>query len=173
MVDTSLGNSRPFTAHIEAAVRDVVSRENLEAGRVGEALKAAGALPPFPDTRPALEALVGAGHGLAVLTNSGADAGRQTLEANGLAEHFDRILGVDAVGVFKPHPDTYAYALQELGCDAAAVTFVSAHPWDLAGAAHAGMRTALVTRVEGASSAYPQPDIEVVDLRGLAVALAG
>jgi 2-haloacid dehalogenase len=171
MVHTILGNSRPFTEYIEAAVRDEVSRRGLEADRIGEAMEATAALPAFPDTGPALEALAGAGHRLAVLTNSGADAGRRTLEANGLAARFDRILGVDAVGVFKPHPDTYAYALKELHCGAPEVTFVSAHPWDLAGAAHAGMRTALVAREEGPSSAYPAPGLVGADLIAVARAL--
>jgi 2-haloacid dehalogenase len=171
MVDTILGQSRPFTAHIEAALRDEVSARGLDAGRIENALEVASALPAFPDVAPGLEALAGAGHGLAVLTNSGADAGRRTLEANRLAARFDRVLGVDAVGVFKPHPATYAYALGELGCDAESVTFVTAHGWDLAGAAHAGMRIALVMRNERASKAYPRPDIEAADLREVAAVL--
>ena len=172
LVDTILGESRPFTAHIEAGLRDEVARRGLDAGLIEDALAAAAALPAFADVGPALEALAGAGHRLAVLTNSGADAGRRTLEANDLASRFHRILGVDAVGVFKPHPATYAYALRELGCEPKRVTFVSAHGWDLAGAAHAGMRTALVMRDERPSKAHPRPDIEAADLRELAAVVS-
>src|SRR5947209_2715028 len=171
MVDTILGNSRPFTAHIEAALRDEMRRRDLDPERIVATMEAAAALPAFPDTAPALEALAGSGHRLAVLTNSGAGAGRRTLEANGLAARCAHILGVDAVGVFKPHPATYRHALTELRRDAGEVTFVSAHPWDLAGAAHAGMRTALVMRNEGPSSAYGSPDIEATDLMAVAAAL--
>jgi 2-haloacid dehalogenase len=171
MVDAILGASRAFSEHIEAALRDEVGRRGLDPGRIDEALAAAAALPAYPDTARGLQALAGAGHRLAVLTNSGADAGRRTLEAIGLAERFDRILGVDAVGKFKPHPAVYRYALQELGCDAREVTFVSAHAWDLAGAAHAGMRTAFVMRDEPWASAYPHPDIDAADLPALAAAL--
>ncbi len=172
MVDALLASSRAFTYHIEAALRDEVGRRGLEPARIDEALQAASALPAYQDTAPGLEALAGAGHRLVVLTNSGAEAGRRTLEANGLAEHFERILGVDAVGSFKPHPAVYRYALDELGCAPETITFVSAHAWDLAGAAHAGMRTAFVRRDEPWSSAYPRPTIEVEDLAALAAALA-
>ena len=172
MVDALLGTSRAFSAHIEAALRDEVPRCGLDPARIEDALEAARALPAYPDTAPGLERLAVAGHTLAVLTNSGADAGRQTLEANGLVDRFDQILGVDAVGSFKPHPAVYRYALGELRCDAGDVTFVSAHAWDLAGAAHAGMRTAYVRRDEPPASAYPSPDVEATDLPGIAAALA-
>lgn len=168
MVDVILGASRPFSDHIEAALRDSVHGRGLDPRPIEEALEVAGTLPTFEDAGRALDALAGAGHRLAVLTNSGAEAGRQTLEANGLADRFDRILGVDAVGSFKPHPATYRYALSELGCEAGEVVFVSAHGWDLAGAAHAGMRTALVLRGEPPPSAYPPPDLEGADLIAVA-----
>lgn len=171
MVETILGSSRAFSEHIEAALRDEVDRRGLDPTRIETALEATRALPAYPDTGPGLEALAGAGHRLVVLTNSGAEASRSTLEANGLAARFDRILGVDAVGKFKPHPAVYRYALEELGCDAREVTFVSAHGWDLAGAADAGMRTAFVMRDERRESVYPRPDIEAADLMAVAAAL--
>lgn len=172
MVDTILGDSRPFSDHIEAALRDAVAERGLDAGRIDDALEAARALPSYPDTGPGLAALANAGHRLAVLTNSGSDAGRRTLAANGLADRFDRILGVDAVSSFKPHPGVYRYALEELGCQAREVTFVSAHAWDLAGAGQAGMRTAFVRRDEHRASIYPGPDLEADDLLALAAAIA-
>jgi 2-haloacid dehalogenase len=168
MVDTILSVSRPFSAHVECALRDRVRDRRLDPGPVDEALTIAGALPPVGDVAAGLDALAGAGHRLAVLTNSGAEAGRCTLETHGLAGRFERILGVDAVGSFKPHPATYRYALEELNRAAAEVTFVSAHAWDLAGAADAGMRTALLLRDERPRSAFPPPDVEVGDLRALA-----
>jgi 2-haloacid dehalogenase len=171
MVDALLGKTRAFSEHIEAALRDEAGRRGLDPARIEQALEVATALPPYPDTPAGLDALAGAGHGLAVLTNSGAEAGRRTLEADGLAGRFDQILGVDAVGSFKPHQATYAYALAQLERDPCEVTFVSAHAWDLAGAKHAGMRTAFVARGSRAASAYPAPDIEAPDLPGLATAL--
>ena len=172
MVDAILGISRSFSHHVESALRDKVRERGFDPAPIEQALEVARALPAFPDTAPALDVLAGAGRRLAVLTNSGAQDGRGTLEANGLAERFARILGVDAVGSFKPHPATYRYALDELGCDAAEVTYVSAHGWDLSGAAHAGMRTALVLRRGRPPTAYRQPDTEGADLAAVAAALA-
>jgi 2-haloacid dehalogenase len=173
MVDTILGRYRDFREHVEATLRVNVAHQGLglDESRVAQAMEIAAALPAFPDTAPALETMVAAGHRLAVLTNSGADAGRRTLEAAGLADRFAWILGVDAVHAFKPHPATYAHAIEQLDAPPAEVTFVSAHPWDLAGAANAGMRTALVRRGEGAATVFPRPELEAPDLTGIAAAL--
>jgi 2-haloacid dehalogenase len=171
MVDTILGRFRDFSEHIESGLRTVVRGRGLDEGGVTEAMRIATALPPFSDAEVALGALVDAGHRLAVLTNSGADAGRRTIEAAGMVSRFERILGVDAVKAFKPHPATYRYALEELGCGAGEVTFVAAHPWDLAGAADAGMRTALIARGEVPPPVYPRADVEAPDLSALAAAL--
>ena len=173
MVETLLGRFRPFNEHIASALRALVSQRGLDGGRLAEAMERAAALPPFPDTAGAVRELAGAGLPLAVLTNSGADAGRGTLRAAGLEEHFERVLGVDAVEKSKPHPDTYAYAVRELGRQPGEITFVSAHPWDLAGAAEAGMRTALVQRGDPVPPVLPDPDVEAPDLCALAERLAG
>lgn len=172
MVDTVLGRYRPFTEHLESALAAEAAERGLEAGGVEAAMEIAGGLPPFPDTEPALQALADAGWSLAVLTNSGAEAGRSTLEAAGLASRFDRILGVDAVEAFKPSPATYRYALEELRVRPPDVVFVAAHAWDVTGAADAGMRTALVLRGHRRPPVFPEPDFAAEDLRGLAAAIA-
>ena len=101
---------------------------------------------PAPDGR--WNDLRSGGVRLVALTNSGADAGTRTLEANGLLEHVDRVLGVDAVQTFKPDPAVYRYAVTELGIPAGRVALLATHPWDLAGAAHGGLRTAWVRHGE-------------------------
>lgn len=169
MTDALLGISRPFSAHLEAALVSEVARRKLDEGRFDEAMIAAAALPGWPDARTALEDLHGYGLRLAVLTNSGADAGRRTLEAAGLLDLIDVVLGVDAVGTFKPHPRTYAYAITELGVLADEVLMVAAHGWDIAGADAAGLRTAWIARGEGVlAPTIPEPDLRVPDLAALA-----
>jgi 2-haloacid dehalogenase len=91
--------------------------------------------------------------------------GRRTLEAAGLADRFDRFLGVDAVRTFKPHPSTYAHAIEELGVAAHDIVLVAAHGWDVAGAKHAGLQTAWISRGEDVLSAMvPEPDVRADDL---------
>jgi len=171
MVCLIIGRYCDFGDHISCALRLRVAERELDPGRIDEALAIATTLPPFEDASRALDALGGAGRTLAVLTNSGQEAGRRTLRAARLAPRFERILGVDAVGSFKPHPATYQYALRELGCDPSSVVFVTSHRCALEGAAHAGMRTAFVRRGGGRAPVPVRPDIEAPDLAGVAAAL--
>jgi 2-haloacid dehalogenase len=174
MAETLFGAYHEFREHLESALRVEVARRRLDERRIDEALAQAQRLPPFPDVRPALDRLRAAGLRLAVLTNSGAAAGRRTLEAAGLEDYFEAILGVDAVRMFKPHPDTYGHALAALGgLDPATALMVAVHPWDLAGAKHAGLQTALVRRGgEPVPAVFPQPDLVVDTMAGLAGKLA-
>jgi 2-haloacid dehalogenase len=172
MVDAILGFWREFAEHLESALRGEVTRRSLDPSRIPAALEQTRRLPPFADVEAGLQQLAEAGYTLAVLTNSGARSGTQTLEAAGLAGYFARILGVDAVRSFKPHPETYAHALRELAVPAREVTFVAAHFWDLAGAKHAGCRTALLTRgTETAPAVFPTPDLVAADLPDLVAGL--
>lgn len=169
MVDAMLGEYRPFAEHVRSGITVQVERRSLDRSRIDAAVERAAALDPFPDAGDALDLLAREGHRLAALTNSGADGGRQTLEAAGLSDRFEQVLGVDVVKTFKPHPAVYQYALRELGAAAAEVTMVAAHSWDLTGAKHAGMRTAWSARGEGVRPpAAAEPDIAAADLIGVA-----
>lgn len=149
MAATISGRFTPFFDHLRDALAVELLAEQLDPEHAAAALERAGALDPWPDAAPALDCLRDAGWTVAAITNSGAEPGRRTLERAGLADRFDAILGVDAVGAFKPHPSTYAYAARELGTPPAKVTMIAAHAWDVTGAAEAGMRTAWVSRGEG------------------------
>jgi 2-haloacid dehalogenase len=84
----------------------------------------------------------------------------------------ERVLGVDAVSTFKPHPDVYAYALSELEEDPNRVALIATHPWDLAGATHGGMRTAWVRHEARAwPSVFPNPDVQADTLTDLPKAI--
>lgn len=174
MTDALLGTTRPFAEHVEGALEVEAARNGLDPGRVPAALETAGALPAWPDARAALERLRSAGMRVAVLTNSGAEGGRRSLEQAGLLDLVDPVLGVDGAGTFKPHPRSYAHAIDSLGVPAEQILMVAAHGWDCAGARAAGMRTAWIARGEHALSAtVPEPDAKVADLKELAARLAG
>jgi 2-haloacid dehalogenase len=169
MVDALLGTYRPFAEHVRAAIELEVSKAGLDAALVDRAAERATHLDPVPDAAAALDLLRDNGHTLATLTNSGAEGGRRTLEAANLADRFDRFLGVDAVRTFKPHPATYAHAIEELDVAPHEIVLVAAHGWDVTGAKHAGLRTAWISRGEGALSAMaPEPDVRADDLLGAA-----
>jgi 2-haloacid dehalogenase len=89
----------------------------------------------------------------------------------------DCVLSAELARVYKPQPEAYLTAARLLGLKPADVMLVAAHPWDLAGARAAGLRTAFVERPleYGPGSpprADPDADETVTDLRELAVRLA-
>lgn len=173
MVDALTGAYRPFAEHLRAAIAVHVRRRDLDASRIDEALARAAALDPQPDAEEALTAIATAGHRLAVLTNSGAEGGRRTLRSAGLADHFETVLGVDAVRSFKPHPGTYRHAVDALGASPDSVILAAAHEWDVTGAKRAGLRGAWIDRRgDGPSPVAEAPDVYATSLTDLARQLA-
>ncbi len=62
-------------------------------------------------------------------------------------------MSVDAAGVFKPSPKTYALVEQKLGVVPHDVVFVSSNPFDVSGAKAFGFRVAWIERVTKAALA--------------------
>ena len=98
-------------------------------------------LDAYDDARPALGWVREAGGDAWVLTNGGRATTEGLLERSGLADVVAEIRSVEEVERYKPHPDVYGL----LPADA---TLVAAHAWDVAGAAHAGLRAVWVDRLE-------------------------
>ena len=106
--------------------------------------------PPFPDARPALAALAGnRQRPLALLTNASAMMATATAKAGELFSLFDALLSAEPTGVFKPSPVVYQLAPARFGIPPAEIAYVSAHAWDVAGAALSGLRAVWLNR-EGA-----------------------
>jgi 2-haloacid dehalogenase len=100
----------------------------------------------WPDVRPALEKLRAAGIRLAFLSNFTSrmlDAAIGNASLQGL---FEQHLTTDRVGVFKPHPRTYAMALDAFGATRDEVIFCAGAGWDAAGARYFGYRTFWLNR---------------------------
>ena len=129
MAHTLASDFRPFAELLEAA-----------GGSVPEAMD------PFSDVVEGLDRLAEAGHRLIVITNSARETGTQHLERAGLLARFERVVGVDEVGAYKPDRRVYAYALDQVGAQAGDSWLVAAHDWDIVGARAAGMRTLFVDR---------------------------
>lgn len=175
MVDALTGRGdRPFSEHLRAAITVLAADAGLDPARVDDAVGAAQSLPARPDAAAALQLMRGAGLQTVALTNSGAAAGESTLRGAGLIDHVDRVLGVDAVKTFKPDPRVYRYALSELGSPPAGeATLLATHPWDLAGAARSGIRTAWVTHGAGGwPDVFAEPGVTGETLTDVARQLA-
>jgi len=101
---------------------------------------------PHPDVEQGLSLLKDAGFRLFTLTNSPDETLKQQMEATGLGHFFEATWTVNAVKRYKPHPDTYAMAVSRLDLLPGQTMLIAAHGWDIAGAAHAGMKTAFIHR---------------------------
>ncbi|MFR0360059.1 haloacid dehalogenase type II [Streptomyces sp. MCC20] len=106
-------------------------------------------LPVHPDVPEGVRALHTAGHRLLTLTNGSAGTTRAVLGQAGLADCFEAHLDVQEAGAWKPSPAAYAHAVRTAGVSAAEAMLVAVHPWDVDGAARAGLATAWVRREPG------------------------
>lgn len=101
-------------------------------------------LKPFPETDEALAAL--AGRKRAILSVGTLAMLEQTALNAGIRHHFDKLISVDPVRVYKPHPRVYALALEELGVEASEVGFVTSNFFDVAGAKTFGFTVFWINR---------------------------
>jgi len=164
LVLTVAGRYRGF-GEIAVAALQAVARDHgidLATAAAREAVAPMRQLPAHADAAPAL------------LTNSSADLLAAQLDHAGLAGLFDRQLSVDAVQRFKPHPEVYRWAAQEVGADIGETLMTAAHGWDVAGAMWAGARAVMVCRGGRQPLALAEaPETCVADFTELADYLLG
>ncbi|MEU2060726.1 haloacid dehalogenase type II [Streptomyces sp. NPDC013455] len=126
-------------------------------------------LPLRPDVPGGVRALRAAGFRLVTLTNGSADTARAVLGRAGLTDCFETHLDVAAVGRWKPAREAYAQAVETAGVPADEVVLVSVHPWDIDGAARAGLATAWLRRTPQPYPAAQLPAaLEATGVRDLA-----
>jgi 2-haloacid dehalogenase len=130
-------------------------------------------LPLHPDVPDGVRALRAAGHRLVTLTNGSAQVAQKLFTAAGIRDEFEALLSVEDAPAWKPAPSSYQYAAQQCGTEAGDMLLVAVHPWDIHGAARAGLRTAWVNRTGAAYPSYfARPDLAVGSLTELASGLA-
>ncbi|WP_432498264.1 haloacid dehalogenase type II [Kineococcus gypseus] len=147
-------------------------REHLDRGLEDAVEHVLGAFSEFtvhPDVPAGVRRLAAAGLAPTALTNGSAAECEGLLERAGLRDAFAHVLSVQDAGPWKPHPDAYALALSACAVAPGRALLVAVHPWDLDGAARAGLRTARLDR-DGAP--YPrtarEPDATAPGLDALA-----
>ena len=139
-----------------------------EAG-AAEVMEAFTRLDVHADVAPGLRALHAAGTRLVTLSNGSASVADALLERAGLADVVEQTLSVADGPGWKPLAGAYTRALDVCGVAAGEAMLVAVHPWDLDGAARAGLRTGWVRRGAAGWPAYAlAPEVEADDLVGLA-----
>jgi 2-haloacid dehalogenase len=125
-----------------------------------------------PDVQEGVRGLSAAGFRLVTLSNGSAQIAGKLLSEAGIRYEFDSLLSVEDAAAWKPARASYEYAAAACGTDPAGMVLVAAHPWDIHGAARAGLRTAWLNRTQGSYPAYFEaPEFTLTALTELPAAL--
>lgn len=125
-------------------------------------------LDAFPEVPGMLKRLRTAGFKTAILSNGSPKMLDAAVQNAGLESLFDAVLSVEAVGVYKPHPTVYQYAIDRFGLKPSEITFQSSNAWDAHGASLSGMRVIWCNRYHQRPERLPgTPDFEIASLAEL------
>jgi 2-haloacid dehalogenase len=122
----------------------------------------------WPDVKPALARLRGAGLRLVLLSNMTEAMLRSNMKRSGIEDFFEPPLSTDRVRRYKPSPTAYQMAVDALALPKDAIGFAAFGGWDAVGAAWFGYRTAWVNRfllpneMLGPKPAVTAPGLEAV-----------
>ena len=166
------GGTAPFSVIgselLRQVLRDVPLLRELDEA-VEHIMAGFGLLKLHPDVPEGVRALTGTGMRLVTLSNGSAEVARSLLAAAELAAHFEVRLSVEDAGAWKPMRAAYDYAAEACGVRPSELLLVAVHPWDIHGAAEAGLATAWLNR---GGDTYPSyftaPDYTVTRLAELA-----
>jgi 2-haloacid dehalogenase len=154
--------------------RDALAYAMEELGIAGPALQeqlveAYCTLDAYAEVPDVLRRIRAAGYATAILSNgSPAMLGRMVAHA-GIADLFDAVLSVEAVGVFKPDAKVYQSAVDHFGLRAAQICFLSSNAWDAYAASAFGMRVVWCNRYGLRDERLPgAPDARIRTLEELA-----
>jgi 2-haloacid dehalogenase len=127
-------------------------------------------LEAYPEVAEALEAVKGRSKLTAILSNGSPSMLDAAVRHAGLDKHFNMVLSIEDVGIYKPSRRVYRHAMQKLQIhDAPAVCFVSANTWDAQGAAQFGFQSVRVNRFGLKDDRIPgKPAALIKDLSELA-----
>ena len=126
-------------------------------------------LPLHEGVQEGLSHLHDLGFRIAALTNSPQRTVLDRMERTGLVSYFEVVLSAEQVKKYKPCIEVYEWAAKKLQLNIHEILLVSAHEWDVAGGANAGMQTAYMRkRQQMLYPLAPEPNIICKDLSALA-----
>ncbi|GGG55661.1 dehalogenase [Kocuria dechangensis] len=171
------GEARPFAELGRETARGLFALHRPDGdvdAAVQRVLDGVQALPVHADVPPGIEALVAAGYRLTALTNGSAATAEGLLERGGVGQHFEHVLSVENAPCWKPSSEAYSWAGGVWDVPLERTVMVAVHPWDLHGAARAGMRTAWIDRHGAPWPVYARtPDLRVSGVPQLLDRLTG
>ncbi|MBR72038.1 MAG: haloacid dehalogenase type II [Rhodospirillaceae bacterium] len=145
--------------------------ETVELNKIGLSEKLMAAyceLKPYPEVITTLNQIKESGIKIAILSNGEPNMLDSAVKSAGLENLIDKTLSVDSIGIYKPHPSVYKYAVENLDCDSEKISFQSSNSWDAVGAAHFGFKVVWCNRSKQKIERLPaSPDIIISDLSKL------
>ncbi|MCC5870339.1 MAG: HAD family hydrolase [Gammaproteobacteria bacterium] len=147
MALTLAGDTAPFEPVARQAMR-TESQHTLNEDEIDYVLAGFATLPTFDDAAPALRTLTQAGITVGCLTVGSPDNTRRFLDGAGLAGFVDHVVTAQAAGVWKPHPEMYRFAADEMHTPIERMALVAVHAWDCHGAKRAGALAGWCARLE-------------------------
>lgn len=169
------GDSEDFAVIGREVLRATLTGVELNRGidqAVDSIMAAFADLHLHPDVVDGVRALRASGFRLVTLTNGSTRVAEKLLRDAGIRDDFERLLSVEGAAAWKPSRSAYDYAAAACEVASDRLLLAAVHPWDIHGAARAGLRTAWISR---ASGAYPRhfarPDLAVGGVGELASAL--
>ena len=178
--DNCIGEFHPFTAIAKATMQMTAEKlgSRITESETDLVLGLLKHLPVHEGVQEGLSALNDRGYRVAALTNSPQPVVYERMERTGLISYFEMVLSAEEIKRYKPSPEVYNWTAQKLAVPKNEVLLVSAHGWDIAGAAAAGMQTAyLAQRKEILYPLAPRPNLicknltELVELLEAGVAV--
>lgn len=173
---TASGDNKAFAAIGAEALRSLLAAEGISGdldAAVERIMTAMQNLSLHPDVPDGVRALAAAGHRLITLTNGAAANTNKLFVTGGIRDHFELLLSVEDASAWKPARAAYEYSAASAQAEPSNMLLVAVHPWDIHGAARAGLRTAWLNRAGARYPSYFQaPDITISALTELPLVLA-
>ncbi len=169
---TAAGAQEKFAVLAENVLRSSLAGVTLDrdvAEAVEHVLAGMSALEVHPDVPDGLRRLGRGGSRLVTLSNGATSVADSLLTRAGVREELEQLLSVEAATSWKPAEASYRWAAERCGVALGDAMLVAVHPWDVDGAARAGMRTAWLDR---SGNTYPShftaPELTATSLMHLA-----
>lgn len=125
-------------------------------------------LDAYPEVKETLSRLKAAGLRLAILSNGAPKMLAAAVKNSGIEELIEKVLSVEEVGIYKPHPAVYGLAANRLAVEREQVCFLSSNAWDAHAAKAFGYRVLWCNRFGQAPERIPErPDGEIATLAAL------
>ncbi len=123
--------------------------QHLSPADIEQLMHAYTELEAFADVPASLQALADSGLALYAFSNGSRGAVEGLLQRAGVLAAFTAVVSVEDVRTFKPAPEVYAHLCRVADEPAERICLVSGNPFDILGAAHAGLTTAWLRRDPG------------------------